>query len=163
MFIKCFSKNIKKDTNHLPTIKISIWGSEKIGKTILAHKITGRELINNEYYPTVGVDFFCKILSNNQKFYFWDLGGDNKIDMICLKYIEISDLTIILYKENNVESIDRANYIINNYLKNNNFILVQNTTCQNFLKNGKMINILDNIGINELLNYIINIVNDSNI
>lgn len=152
---ECISKNKKPKNINKNTIKISIWGIEKIGKTLLANKIVGRETIN-EYYPTIGIDFFCKILSD-KKIYFWDLGGNPRIEEICLKYIEISDITLILYKENDIESIEKANYLIKRYLLEKNFLLLEITNEKNFVFNGKMINIIDNIGIQELLHYIIHI------
>jgi GTPase SAR1 family protein len=147
-----------KINNQLNTLKVSIWGLEKIGKSLLACKINNREILN-DYYPTIGVDFFCKVLPNNQKIYFWDLGGNPKIEHICQKYIEISDITLILYAENNKESIEKANYLINTYLNNKNFLLIQITESINFQTNGKMINLQNNIGISELVQYISNILN----
>lgn len=135
--------------------RICIWGDSAVGKTLLAHRLVNKEIPYN-YIPTLGVDFLFKIIPEHDvKIYIWDLGGDLKLDEICIKYLSSSDLVLLVYNQNNNKTINRIDKIIAKYLDNKNYLLVNNVFREKENLLPHTINAKENINVNIIFDKII--------
>jgi len=103
------------------TYKMIILGSYAVGKTSLVDRLVYNEFKENE--TTIGASFNCIMHSGETYQYnlhIWDTAGQERYRSISQIYYKNTDICMMVYNMNNIESlIDIDNYWIDNFHKNN--------------------------------------------
>ena len=96
--------------------KIFFLGESCIGKSSIVNKIKDNSF-NEEYQPTIGVDFVCfkdiKFRGENIKIQIWDSSGQEKYKLLIPSYIRNSSLIFIIYDVTKRSSFDNVPKWIN--------------------------------------------------
>ena len=100
--------------------KIILIGDISVGKTSIINSLLGQKF-NEEYEPSIGVDFFSKTLkykNKSIKLQIWDSAGQEKFKSLIPNYIRGASLVILVYDISNKKSFDNLNSwieFVNNY------------------------------------------------
>ena len=91
--------------------KIIFTGDSAVGKTSIINAIMGQKF-SEEYEPSIGVDFFSKIIKYNgrlMKLQIWDSAGKEKFKSLIPNYIRGSSLIFLIFDINKKESFNHLN------------------------------------------------------
>ncbi len=100
--------------------KLILIGDVAVGKTSIINSLLGQKF-NEEYEPSIGVDFFSKTLKykgKSIKLQIWDSAGQEKFRSLIPNYIRGASLIILVYDITNKTSFNNLNSwieFINNY------------------------------------------------
>ena len=104
--------------------KLILIGDVAVGKTSIINSILGQKF-NDEYEPSIGVDFFSKTIKykgKSIKLQIWDSAGQEKFRSLIPNYIRGASLIILVYDITNKSSFNNLNSwieFINNYESTN--------------------------------------------
>ena len=104
--------------------KLILIGDVAVGKTSIINSILGQKF-NDEYEPSIGVDFFSKTIKykgKSIKLQIWDSAGQEKFRRLIPNYIRGASLIILVYDITNKSSFNNLNSwieFINNYESTN--------------------------------------------
>ena len=104
--------------------KLILIGDVAVGKTSIINSILGQKF-NDEYEPSIGVDFFSKTIKykgKSIKLQIWDSAGQEKFKSLIPNYIRGASLFILVYDITNKSSFNNLNSwieFINNYESTN--------------------------------------------
>ena len=104
--------------------KLILIGDVAVGKTSIINSILGQKF-NDEYEPSIGVDFFSKTIKykgKSIKLQIWDSAGQEKFKSLIPNYIRGASLIILVYDITNKSSFNNLNSwieFINNYESTN--------------------------------------------
>ena len=104
--------------------KLILVGDVAVGKTSIINSILGQKF-NDEYEPSIGVDFFSKTIKykgKSIKLQIWDSAGQEKFKSLIPNYIRGASLIILVYDITNKTSFNNLNSwieFINNYESTN--------------------------------------------
>ena len=104
--------------------KLILIGDVAVGKTSIINSILGQKF-NDEYEPSIGVDFFSKTIKykgKSIKLQIWDSAGQEKFRSLIPNYIRGASLIILVYDITNKTSFNNLNSwieFINNYESTN--------------------------------------------
>ena len=104
--------------------KLILIGDVAVGKTSIINSLLGQKF-NEEYEPSIGVDFFSKTLKykgKSIKLQIWDSAGQEKFKSLIPNYIRGASLIILVYDITNKTSFNNLNSwieFINNYESTN--------------------------------------------
>jgi small GTP-binding protein len=90
-------------------IKIAVIGTTNVGKSCICATIAGR-LIDREYIPTIGVDYFTKIYNDTTKLCLWDLTGLQRFERVIYSYVRDSPVLLYCYSSESYESFRHMLY-----------------------------------------------------
>ena len=112
--------------------KIILIGDVAVGKTCIINSLLGQKF-NDEYEPSIGVDFFSKTLKFKgkiMKLQIWDSAGQEKFKSLIPNYIRGASLIFLVYDITNKSSFDNLpNWIkFINDIENTNIVIVGNKT-----------------------------------
>lgn len=88
--------------------KIILIGNVAVGKTSIINSLLGQKF-NDEYEPSIGVDFFSKTMKykgKTIKLQIWDSAGQEKFKSLIPNYIRGSSLIFLVYDVTNKKSFD---------------------------------------------------------
>ena len=89
----------------IKVLKISLCGDKKVGKSVLAHRLTNQEPFL-DCVSTIGVDFFARRLPKCSTIMnIWDLGGDPRFRGITYPYVRGASLLLYVYDLTREETI----------------------------------------------------------
>ena len=83
--------------------KIILIGNVAVGKTSIINSLLGQKF-NDEYEPSIGVDFFSKTMKykgKTIKLQIWDSAGQEKFKSLIPNYIRGSSLIFLVYDVTN--------------------------------------------------------------
>ena len=112
--------------------KIILTGDVAVGKTSIINTLLGQKF-NDEYEPSIGVDFFSKTMKFKGKIIklqIWDSAGQEKFKSLIPNYIRGASLIFLVYDITNKKSFENLpNWVkfINN-IENGNIVIVGNKT-----------------------------------
>ena len=88
--------------------KIILIGNVAVGKTSIINSLLGQKF-NDEYEPSIGVDFFSKTMKykgKNIKLQIWDSAGQERFKSLIPNYIRGSSLIFLIYDVTNKKSFE---------------------------------------------------------
>ena len=91
--------------------KIILIGDVAVGKTSIINSLLGQKF-NEEYEPSIGVDFFSKTLKYKGipiKLQIWDSAGQEKFKSLIPNYIRGASLIFLVYDISNKKSFNNLN------------------------------------------------------
>ena len=91
--------------------KIILIGDISVGKTSIINSLLGQKF-NEEYEPSIGVDFFSKTLkykNKSIKLQIWDSAGQEKFKSLIPNYIRGASLIFLVYDISNKNSFNNLN------------------------------------------------------
>ena len=110
--------------------KIILTGDVAVGKTAMINSLLGSKF-NDEYEPSIGVDFFSKTLKfkgKQIKLQIWDSAGQEKFRSLIPNYIRGSSLIFLVYDVTNKNSFNHLPDWIKfiNNIENTNIVIIGN-------------------------------------
>ena len=110
--------------------KIILTGDVAVGKTAMINSLLGSKF-NDEYEPSIGVDFFSKTLKfkgKQIKLQIWDSAGQEKFRSLIPNYIRGSSLVFVVYDISNRKSFENLQSWVDfvNNIENSNIVIVGN-------------------------------------
>lgn len=110
--------------------KIILTGDVAVGKTAMINRLLGSKF-NDEYEPSIGVDFFSKTLKfkgKQIKLQIWDSAGQEKFRSLIPNYIRGASLIFLLYDVTNKNSFNHLPDWIKfiNNIENTNIVIIGN-------------------------------------
>ena len=110
--------------------KIILIGDVAVGKTSIINTLLGAKF-NDQYEPSIGVDFFSKTINYNKKqikLQIWDSAGQEKFRSLIPNYIRGASLIFLIYDITNRESFEHLSDWINfiNSIEKTNIVIVGN-------------------------------------
>jgi len=91
--------------------KIILIGDISVGKTSIINSLLGQKF-NEEYEPSIGVDFFSKTLkykNKSIKLQIWDSAGQEKFKSLIPNYIRGASLIFLVYDISNKNTFNNLN------------------------------------------------------
>ena len=112
--------------------KIILIGDVAVGKTCIINTLLGQKF-NEEYEPSIGVDFFSKTLKFKEKaikLQIWDSAGQEKFKSLIPNYIRGASLIFLIYDITNKNSFTNLPFWVKfiNNIENTNIVIVGNKT-----------------------------------
>ena len=110
--------------------KIILTGDVAVGKTAMINSLLGSKF-NDEYEPSIGVDFFSKTLKfkgKQIKLQIWDSAGQEKFRSLIPNYIRGASLIYLVYDITNKNSFNHLPDWIKfiNNIENTNIVIIGN-------------------------------------
>lgn len=138
--------------------KVALIGDSHAGKSTTLNRLIHSEF-SNDYSPTIGVDYYTKIVRIDNQHYkisFWDLSGDDRFLPIMSSYYRDNDL-IMIFIDCEKKIIPQANFWLNQINNNLNelppllFVLNKSHLLNDDLNRAKML--LNNFLSDKIYNY----------
>lgn len=109
-------------------VKCTLIGDSNTGKSYFLKKLHRDYIFENNYDPTVGVDFssyiYKKTIDNQNKdirVNIWDLAGDPRFDCIIQTYLRKNNFFILFCNKYDLKSVSNLNSWIEKIRYNNNY------------------------------------------
>jgi Ras-related protein Rab-6A len=99
------------DTTSLSKFKIVFLGDQNVGKTSIITRFI-YDTFDDTYQATIGIDFFSKVMSIDNKLYrlqLWDTAGLERFRSLIPSYIRNSNVAAIVYDITDRESFENVN------------------------------------------------------
>ncbi len=169
----------------ITSVKILMLGEKNVGKTCLIRRYIENVFIPS-YQPTIGIDFFSKTLTINNKeinLKIWDTAGEERFRNLTNQYYNRTDGIILVFDLTNINTMYNIKYWIeqiNEKINCNDISLIlignksdleRQISYENCEKFSEDLNIkyfessaLSGDNVNEFFNYLVNeIINKKNI
>ena len=108
---------------HEYNYRILVIGDSNVGKThILSNYISNKNILNQIFTPTIGVDFYTKLISTGSKkikLHIWDTSGDKNFKNIVQAYYTSVAAAIIVYDITHRESFEHIKIWLDKFRERN--------------------------------------------